>query len=86
MRHNSQRQIDPYPLHEAVLDVLETYVGSWWTSDAIADRLNANRHSVRKAIQRGCLPPIIISRANPVTGVTEYQATFRSYLHEESAA
>ena len=86
MRHNSQRPLDPYPLHEALVDVLETYVGTWWTPEAIAERLNANPHSVRKAIQRSGLPTTIISRCNPDTGVTEYLATGRSYLHEEAAA
>ena len=87
MRHNnSQRPFDPYPLHEAVVDVLETYVGTWWTPGAIATRLNANPHSVRKAIQRSVFPATIISRPNPVTGVVEYLATCRSYLHEEAAA
>lgn len=87
MRHNtSPRPHDPYPLHEAIVDVLETYVGTWWTAEAIATRLNANPHSVRKAIQRMVLPVNIPSRRNPDTGGLEYQATCRSYLHEEAAA
>ena len=86
MTHNTQRPSEPYPLHEAVVDVLQTYVGRWWTAEAIAARLNANSHSVRKAIQRMALPASIVSRPNPVTGVLEYQATCRAYLHGESAA
>lgn len=87
MRHNTNpRPHDRYPLHEAVIDVLETYVGTWWTADAIASRLAANPHSVRKAIQRMTLPANIFSRRNPDTAGLEYQATCRSYLHDEVAA
>ena len=80
------RPFDPYPLHEAILDILETYFGTWWTSDAIAARLNANPYSVRKAIQRGVFPATIICRVEPAGGLLEYQATCRSYLHDELAA
>lgn len=87
MRHKqTQRPFDPYPLHEAVVDILETYVSTWWASDAIAVRLSANAGSVRKAILRRGVPGNVISRVNPDTGVTEYQATCRAYLHEDSAA
>ncbi len=86
MRHNTEHRPETYPLHEAVVDILETYDSTWWTSDAIAVRLSANPGSVRKAILRRGLPDTVISRANPDTGVTEYQATCRAYLSEESAA
>lgn len=87
MRHtNRQHRIEPYPLHEAVVDVLETYFGSWWTIDAIAHRLGADSGSVRKAIRRSGLPVTVISRESPDTGATEYQATCRAYLYEEPAA
>lgn len=88
MRHNNNtnRPSDPYPLHEAILDILETYFGTWWTSEAIAARLNANPYSVRKAIQRSRFPATIICRVEPADGVLEYQATCRSYLHDELAA
>lgn len=83
---NDQRPFDPYPVHEAVVDVLETYTATWWTAEAIAARLGANSHSVRKAIQRKVFPSTIMCRVNPVSGVLEYQATCRSYLQDESAA
>jgi len=83
---NSKRPFDPYPIHEAVVDVLETYMGVWWTAEAIAARLGANPHSVRKAIQRVVFPATIIRRVNPVGGVLEYQATCRAYLQDTPAA
>lgn len=87
MTHNNTRHRDnPYPLHEAVLDILETHYGSWWTAESIASRLNASPGSVRKAIQRSELPPTVISRRNPVTRATEFQATCRAYLYDEPAA